>query len=163
MDQSSRSLSEQQGLQEAVGELVAWVSRGVVVHEARHISDVASGRVVDGNYLCDGCEDGLSPWARAEASAYLSSLAEPGDSVALAEMCAMSVSPGKLPEHYRKAVDAVLLELVPGGCEQIPADLRKKARALEVRWFGRYDRVQVEDLPESLGAEARGAIGPNRF
>ncbi|TNE87721.1 MAG: hypothetical protein EP330_17320 [Deltaproteobacteria bacterium] len=155
VDRTSQSLQEARDLEDALQELVAWVARGVVVHEARHVADGLGGHLRDGNYGCLECEDGLSEWARAEASAYLASASEPGGAVALAEMCGMVDDPVGLPAHYQAAVFEVVSRIAPLGCEHPPTELIEQARRVEEDWFARDDRVTFESFPDRLRARAR--------
>lgn len=155
VDRSSRSLQELEGLEPALEELVAWVARGVVIHEARHVADTLAGELEEGNLPCDSCEDGLSDWARAEASAYLASVAEPGGAVALAEMCGLLDDPDALPAHYLEAITEVTGRVAPAGCDQPRTDLLAYSRHVEEVWFGRQDRIALGTFPSRLRARVR--------
>ncbi|MCO4743268.1 MAG: hypothetical protein KC912_00675 [Proteobacteria bacterium] len=155
IQEASRRLKQEPELEAALEELVAWVARGVVVHEARHIADGLDGHLDNGAYLCAACEDGLSDWSRAEASAYVASLSEVGGSVELAEMCGMAAAPDRLPEHYRTAIAEILKRLGPESCSAPLPDRISKARRIEQTWFQRTSRITLQDFPERLPVSAR--------
>lgn len=69
---ASVRLQHARGLRRSLGALLAWVSRGVMVHEARHAADDLAG----GHPQCRGCPDELGRGGEAELSAYLASFAD---------------------------------------------------------------------------------------
>jgi hypothetical protein len=69
---ASVRLQHARGLRRALGALLSWVARGVMVHEARHAAD----DLVGGQPRCRGCPEELGRKGEAELSAYLASFAD---------------------------------------------------------------------------------------
>lgn len=129
------------GLEPAVEALVAWISRGVLVHEARHVAD--DDQVGIENPLpCAPCGD--APVAvRAELSAYLASFATDGlAATSLYQACEVLDGGGS----HAAALQLLLPELAPEACSAgPPADLTARARDLEMRWLGRSEPIVLSD------------------
>jgi len=144
----SRHLRAQEGVREALEQLVAFVARAVVVHEARHAADLAARR--DGRELtCRGCPPELSDIGVWEGSAYLTTFAEP-DLAAVALFQACDIDPTLRPERAA-VVRFLAVELARGGCDgPPPADLPARARALGEMLYGRSPSIELRGFPVGL-------------
>lgn len=154
---SSRILAATGRLQPAIERLVAWLARGVAVHEARHVADQLQHRGLEIRLPCQECGPDLGTHGRAELSAYLSELAQPGlAAVSLLQVCRLmdSTSGGT-----RKALERLVAGLGPDACRSTPpADLAWRAQVLEQTVFGQRDTVQLPaNFPERLAVPERTA------
>jgi len=147
--EGSRKLRHTEGLAEAVGALTAWLARGIVIHEARHVADDAEVDGLETPMDCRGCPPRSSVTVRAEISAYLASLAwSESPAVALFQVCqALEAGPGP----HVSALD-LILERLGRACVDGPSgDLQARARALEQELFGRSDPIGLpDDFPARL-------------
>ena len=135
----------QEGVRDALEELVAFVSRAVVTHEARHAADLAAGPTIS----CRGCPEDLPPIATWEGSAYLATFAR-AEFAALALLQACAIDPSRQPERS-SVIGFIANELVAGGCESTPPiDLADRARTLEAILFDRDDTITIEGFPARL-------------
>jgi len=137
----SRALEHTAGLGRAMAALTAWLARGIVIHEARHVAD---GDRVDGLQTpmdCGGCPPEMSVTVRAEISAYLASFAwsESPAAVLLQVCAALRAGPGA----HVPAMDFILDRLGQDCVDGPPADLRQRARALEHELFGRSEAIAL--------------------
>jgi hypothetical protein len=158
MARASKALAKTDGIEDAVGELLAWGSRKTAVHEARHVADGAVAGA-DAPVPCPGCPPDFPPAARAELSAYLATLAEPSMAhTALLQAC--RVARGGQSRPHLAALDLLGEALDLRGCtEGPPADLAARAAALELELFGRSDRAA---LPADYPTWIEPASGLNR-
>src|SRR6185295_7159984 len=128
---ASGRLARTQRLDDALGELTAWVARGVAKHELRHVGDLAH----EDPRACPG---GLEPVACDEARAYLVSFADPDAGyVSLLGACQLLTSRWRGEGPNEAALAAVTRALLPGGCTgEIPADLPARAADLARTRYG---------------------------
>jgi len=147
--ESSNALAANRRIEPALEALVALLARGTAVHEARHVADVdAVGQ--EQVLPCAECDAEL-PWrdARAELSAYLASFADPETGVvSLFQACGAMEGGG----GHGAAMEFALIELGDDVCAKgPPADLNQRAAALEQRWLGRSEPVDLtEAFPATL-------------
>ncbi|HEV8321140.1 MAG TPA: hypothetical protein VG389_05955 [Myxococcota bacterium] len=139
---ASEELERARGLEAALGGLVAWLARGVAVHETRHAADERAaaaslwdGALGGGGPACSGCDAALDGATRGELSAYLASFATVGTGYAsLFQACEMEGTDGP----HGLALAAVEARLLPGGCAGAPpADLYAQAGVLDEALFAR--------------------------
>ena len=143
---ASERLEHAERLVEALEGLVAWLARGVTVHESRHAADDDRADGLRTPLDCRGCPGGLDTGARAELSAYLASFAAPGTGYAsLFQACEMEDEEGT---PHAAALAFVRARLGTGGCKAAPpSDLYARARDLEESLF---DRAEAISLPASF-------------
>ncbi|MGM0559260.1 MAG: hypothetical protein ACQEVA_22950, partial [Myxococcota bacterium] len=134
------------GMEEALGALTAWVTRGVMVHEAKHVADDVRFDALDEPLECDGCPQNMGTSSRAEMSAYLSSFGYgAARTVNLFQAC--QVYPDARGAHGFALQHILEPLVVDGECENGPRDdFRKRVIEMESKLLGRTD---VIELPES--------------
>jgi len=131
-------------LPDALEALVAWLSRHVVYHEARHAQDQEEW---GSSPRCQGCE-GMSDGAVSEMSAYVTAFASDEAVVAWVQGCNVlsADARGAGPRALRR-----LVAELEAPCDAAPpADLSERAAALASAWFDRTEAAQVADMPERL-------------
>ena len=145
INETSARLQTVDGMEDALGALTAWVTRGVMVHEAKHVADDVRFDALEEPLECPGCPVGMSVSARAELSAYLSSFAY-GQARTVNLFQACHVKSGRSGAHGR-ALDVILDSLVAdGGCESGPlTSFPERALEIESKLLGRTDLVALPD------------------
>lgn len=140
----SDELRDTSNLKPAVEALVAFVSRGIAVHEARHDADHHQLGGFDKPLPCEPCQGQLSKRSRSELSAYLASFAVKGTAyTALFQACGI--------DHNRRtphanAMRVILPKLNMTSCTgALPKNLTKQAQELEMTFFGRSQMVNLPD------------------
>jgi hypothetical protein len=143
---TSEALAGDARLAGALGELSAWLARAVSVHEARHLADGFHEGGSKAGVACDGCPPTLLHMERAEASAYVASMATPGVGfLSLYQACGLDT---ESLHASGAAVDFVVSRLVPLGCANgPPPELYGHAAMLE---WALFDRVEPIVVPESF-------------
>jgi hypothetical protein len=146
INRASARFQSVDGMEEALGALTAWVTRGVMVHEAKHVADDVRFDALEEPLECNGCPQDMATNSRAEMSAYLSSFGYgAARTVNLFQAC--HIYPDVRGAHGR-ALDLILDPLVvDGDCESGPRDdFRKRVIEMESKLLGRTD---VIELPET--------------
>ncbi len=148
---TSEALREDTELQRAAEHLVAFVSRPIAVHEARHVADNATADAFTTPLPCARCDaHKMGRSARAEASAYLATFAS-GEApyTALYQVCGL--------DFTRRSAHVVALRLILSdlgvACTRAPPEeIAPQAAALEEELFGRSDPVTLPrpTYPERL-------------
>lgn len=137
---ASAALRENDRLENAVANLVAWLARSITVHEVRHMADQVADRGLELPLPCTPCDDSLSMRARAELSAWLAELAwSDSGYTTLLHACTLDV-------HPRSATGAALnriLDDLGDPCEAPPRAIAIRARQLESAIFGRSQRIAL--------------------
>jgi hypothetical protein len=146
---ASWALQREAGLPEALGALVAWLSRAITLHEVRHLADSMQAADRAASVACPGCPAELRPLVRAEISAYLATFAwSESPSSALYQACR---SVEREFDAHSMALRFILDELMLR-CDQPPPDeLQEMARTLERALFARQERLALRtDFPEHI-------------
>ena len=153
---ASERLRAHQGLDAALEALAAWVSRGVAVHELRHVVDGEAASLT-----CSGCPPEVTPLERAELSAYLASFSQPGVGyVAALQACAAPFRERERRTEERsahgRALERAARATISGGCGgPVDAGLYARARAAEIRYFGAREPAVPEGFPTTLAVFPR--------
>lgn len=154
LEEASLGLQGTAGLEDAFGALLAWVSRGTAVHEARHVADgrfrKPASEDVDA-LPCPGCPPDFPESARGELSAYLAAFA--ADGVAYTQLLqACRTAAATLGGQHFAAMELVAAAWGLDGCwAPPPDDLAQQARDLESALFGRDEPVRLPtDYPAWL-------------
>lgn len=147
---ASEALSAETKLEGAVEHMVAYVSRPISVHEARHAADHAVAEAFTQPLACITCDEaGLSRAARAELSAYLATFASPElPYTALFQTCGVDLNRGT---PHASALRFLLPRLGVDCTSAPPDDLVRRAQQLELDLFGRSDAITLpKDYPERI-------------
>jgi len=151
----SQRLAQTAGLPDAVESLVAWVSRGIALHELVHVADVEHGERRERS--CDGCPASMSEIERDELRAYLASFADARNgAVALLQACTLAGHPNGANEHaFAFAAERLLGRRGALACDQGPPhDLHARAADEARRLFGALPDIDTA-LPERVHFLAR--------
>jgi len=141
----SAVMRETAGLDHALASLVVWVSRAVVVHEARHAADDREADGLRSEMRCAHCPPWLRTSGRAELSAYLASFATPGIGHLSYFQACRAAGVGMGPH-----VDALTVaseSLHRGGCLAPPGGLYTRAGRLERELLGHTSAVTLPPAP----------------
>jgi hypothetical protein len=148
---ASERLRATTDLADALESLVAVVARSIAAHELRHVADGPSA-----DLACPGCDDDLSPLARAELSGYLAAFATPGVGY-LSALAACSAPRSTDARARRRSPDTMAIDLATSGtlgaagCEtSAVTDLYARARRAERRFFGARVAVELPVTPRSV-------------
>lgn len=149
--------SASEGLEEALGALLAWSMRPIAIHEARHAADAAQTGALDVPVPCSGC-DGLSVRERAELSAYAAEFAWTDTPAAAIYQACLAM--GARGGSHRGALE-FLFEQLDGDCIFGLGD-QQAVRAFAKRSFDRRDPVVLpaafdDDVPLPPRAVAKSA------
>lgn len=148
--EASLTLSKTDGLQAAVEELLAWSTRSIVIHEARHVADVA---VHGDSIVCTTCPEGTAAEVLAEVSAYAAAFSwSKTPFAALYQACdAVSESLG----IHRRAME-IVLESTSTSCSKPPDNPNQVMRQFEAAAFSREEPITVPDpMPSRLSLPPR--------
>jgi hypothetical protein len=138
----------------ALDALSLFLARITLSHEVRHLADQRQQRGLERPLPCPGCPAALGVRNRAELSAYLASMAVPGQgATALLQVCdtlSHSRAHGAVLELIGREV-ARCQGPFPDGPDGLSAAVSARARAAERRLFGRSDPIELPALlsPES--------------
>jgi hypothetical protein len=147
---ASEALSAEARLEGAVEHMVAYVSRPISIHEARHAADHAVAKAFTQPLDCTTCDEaGLSRAARAELSAYLATFASDElPYTALFQTCGIDLQRGT---PHASALRFLLPRLEVDCASAPPDDLGARARQLELELFGRSDAITLPaNYPERI-------------
>ncbi len=154
---ASHFLSTDTRLQGALMDLSAWLARAVSTHEVRHLADNDTPSPPS----CVGCPPEMDDRARAEVSAYVASVAQPGVGyLAPCQACGVD-----LPTFHDNvgALNFALGVLMPEGCEAEPP-LEQYAEAKLLAWtlFKRVESIELPvDFPQTLPIPATRIAAPS--
>ncbi|MCO4762842.1 MAG: hypothetical protein KC502_15110 [Myxococcales bacterium] len=144
---ASRVLRRTGGMVQALDRLVIWLARNVAVHESRHVADQRVHRGLEKKLPCRQCPDSFSVRSSAELSAWLAEVAwGPSPFTTLHHACSLpsGTSTGR-------ALRFLLGRLGSAVCSRPPVDVQRRARLLELKIFGREERVRfVSPLPDRM-------------
>jgi hypothetical protein len=143
INEASATFQSVEGMEEALGALTAWVTRGVMVHEAKHVADDVRFDALDEPLECNGCPQNMAASSRAEMSAYLSSFAYgQARTVNLYQACHIY---GEVGGAHGRALELILEPLVvDSDCESGPReDFDKRAIEMESELLGRTDVIEL--------------------
>ncbi len=131
----------------AIEATLAYLSRVITIHEARHHADQKADEDGDSAPTCKSCPEAMSAGTRAELSAYTASIAW-SEMPALALFQACKANPSGA---HRRAL-GYYLDQFGTLCDQpLPSDLQSRSRELEESLFGRSDEISLpDDFPEKL-------------
>ena len=141
---ASERLAVTRGLEDAVEALVLWVSRGIAVHELRHVAD-------HGELSCRRCPESFGDAEIAEVHAYLASFADRDTGrVALLQACSLGHARTLGPNEI--AFSWLSRRLMLDACiDGPPADLHQRARALSLELFGDEPAIRLPaDFPTTV-------------
>jgi hypothetical protein len=126
---------------------LAYLSRVITIHEARHHADQKRNEGDDRAPTCESCPKAMSAATRAELSAYTASMAwSETPAVALFQACKANPSGA-----HRRALGYYLDQLGTLCDQPLPPDLRSRSQKIEESLFGRSDDITLpEDFPERL-------------
>ena len=131
---------------DALQALVAWLTRMIALHEARHVADELEHGRLHARESCPGCPDRIHRSTRAELSAYVASIAwSENPATALFQACTVRGGP------HGRAVRIINRGLGRRCTDAPPADLSQQARALQQKLFGSAAPMQLpHDFPQQL-------------
>jgi hypothetical protein len=139
------------GLEDALGELTAWIARPRLVHEVRHRADEERHMARTLPMSCPGCQERLPADTAAELSGYLAGVAYTNAPVAgLFRACWVHAT---TRTYHADAIEPLVSELTSGQtCENGPVkDVQKKAAKADVVLFDRDEPIDViGDWPKSV-------------
>ncbi len=145
LEEASEHLREVEGLEPALHELTAMVSRNVTLHEVRHLQDHKS------TLTCAKCPPWMNAQTQAELSAYIATISTTETPfIELYGQC--KIGKDKDGQHSKAAAFAAN-HLLDEGCDSVrlPEDLQTRARALEQKLFSRASTFELPgDYPSSL-------------
>ena len=132
-------------LEDAVGQLVAWVGRLDAIHEARHYMDRIDVYDDDAKVVCKICSGSDGPMTRGEVSAILAEFAwSDAPATALYRRCSAE---GKEPSRATE----VIFEELKWSCSEGPhPNLATAAREQAEIGFDRDAPVEIVELPSAL-------------
>lgn len=140
-------------LPSALAELAAWRSRGVAIHELRHVADDVD-LDDDDDLACAICPASAGTVVRAELAAYLAELAwSEAPAVAFFDACLVA----EADQTAHAEAIAILFDAAGWSCKAVPDDVSTRARELEQAAFGRSEEIVVLDpLRGSLAHDTAG-------
>lgn len=148
LDRGSGALHGVEGLRPAVESLLAWSTRTIALHEARHVADAEDAGGFDERLDCTICQDRDGASVTAELSAYVASIAwSEAPATALYQACdAVADQAGS----HRRALE-LLLDATSSSCNVAPVEPAAAMQALEQRAFERSDAITLpDDYPTTL-------------
>ena len=149
IERASTTLHQAEGLRPAVETLVAWVSRPLVIHEARHAADLSLAKTARAR-SCQWCGPHDPEATRIELSAYLAELAwTQSPAVALFQVChATAGDPGV---GHGEALEVIMDRSEHSCSDGALPRANAVARALEADAFGRSDPIEIRgEYPSRL-------------
>lgn len=142
---SSRALQSEE-TKVALERLVAWLTRMIALHEARHTADEQVNNQHEDPASCPGCPVRLSRAARAELSAYVASFAwSTSPATAMYQACTAAFG------AHGRAMRVINRELDRACTDPPPEDLAKRATDLQKKLFGAAPSMALPaDYPDQL-------------
>lgn len=141
--EASEALQSEQTKQ-ALETLVAWLTRSVALHEARHVADELELGRLEVPESCPGCPERMHPSTRAELSAYVASIAwSDSPATTLYQACTVRVGP------HARAMRFFNAEMGRTCADPPPTDLVERTRELQGSLFGVATPME---LPETFPA-----------
>lgn len=130
----------------ALQKLVAWLTRMIALHEARHVADELEYDRLQDPKTCPGCPDWIRRHARAELSAYVASFAwSANPATAMYQACKAASGP------HARAMHVINEELGRTCADAPPPDLAEQAKALQKKLFGVAPAMSLPaDFPAEL-------------
>ena len=131
---------------QALESLVAWLTKMIALHEARHVADeLELGRLED-PADCPGCPERMHRNTRAELSAYVASFAwSESPATALYQACTVRGGP------HRRAVGFINQQLGRHCTDPPPPDLAEQAQQLQRLLIGSAPPMSLNaDFPDRL-------------
>ena len=155
LERGSQALRRVEDLRPAIESLLAWSTRTIALHEARHVADAEDNGGLEERLDCSICKDRDGASVTAELSAYVASIAW-SDSPATALYQACDAVADQAGSH-RRALE-LLLDATSSSCNVEPVQPAEAMQALEQRAFERSDAITLpEDYPASLPLPRREA------
>jgi len=151
----SRALAGVEGLRTAIEALLAWSTRTITLHEARHIADAEEAGGLDERLDCRICKDRDGASVTGEVSAYVASIAwSQSPTTALFQACDAVADQGG---SHRRALD-LILDAAQASCAAPQPEIAAAMQELEHRAFERRAPITLPtDYPTTLQLPRREA------